>query len=263
MKRWLALVFITLMGSGHAYAQGGMFDNNNFTTRPANFNAAHNAEKSAEIHTELGAGFFSRGQYSVALDELHKAINANNNYAPAYDVLGLVYMALNEDKPAEENFHRALNIAPNDPDIHNNYGWFLYNRSRYNEAMEQFKLSIANPLYAKPQSALTNAGLCALKMGNSAEAQTYFEKSLGYDGNQPEAIFELAQMYYQQQRYAEAKMMLDKLSTDNTTPNILWLGLRIARKMNDSNIVSSDDLLLRNRYPNAPETQLLLQGKFN
>ena len=37
----------------------------------------------ARIHTELGAGYFARGQYAIALQELRKARDADDRYAPA------------------------------------------------------------------------------------------------------------------------------------------------------------------------------------
>ncbi len=236
------------------YMQNGVTD----TTSTANLQ-----EERARIHTELGAGYYSRGQYAVALDELHQALDSNNRYAPAYDIMGLVYMALNEDKPAEDNFQRALDLAPNEPEIHNNYGWYLCNRKQVPEALKQFGIAIANPLYSKPQSALTNAGICSLKIGKNTDAQAYFEKSLHYDGNQPEAQTELAKLYYQQGRYTEANQLIANLIDDQPSPTLLWLGLRIARKTNDHNAESSDGLALRNRFPDAPETQLLLQGKYD
>lgn len=230
----------------------------------ASGSAADQQELRARIHTELGAGYFSRGQYAIALDELHTALNANDSYAPAYDVLGLVYMALGENKPAEDNFLRALDLAPGNPDIHNNYGWFLYNRGQYNDAMQQFTTALANPLYAKPQSALTNAGLCMMKLGKPLQAETYFGKALEHDPNDPQANYELANLYYQQQRYHEASRPIARLLANSApTAKTLWLGVRIAHKSGDHDTEASDSLLLRNRFPDAPETQLLLQGKFD
>ncbi|MDP1952393.1 MAG: tetratricopeptide repeat protein, partial [Betaproteobacteria bacterium] len=79
----------------------------------------------ARIHTELGSAYFERGNLGVALEELRIAIGADPNYAQAYNVLGLVHMDLRENDVAQRHFERALALSPNDPDINNNYGWFL------------------------------------------------------------------------------------------------------------------------------------------
>ncbi len=222
------------------------------------------AEARARIHTELGAGYFGRGQYAIALQELREALKANDQYAPAYDVMGLIYMDLNEDKLAETNFHRALDISPNDPDIHNNYGWFLCNRNRFDESLKQFETALNNPLYATPESALTNAGICLVKAGKPGSARTYFESSLKFKPNQQQALMGLAQIYYDEGRLADARSLIERLLEYNQpTAQSLWLGLRVARKQNDHDTEASYGLLLRNRFPDAQETQLLLQGNYN
>ena len=81
--------------------------------------------ESTKLHTLLAGEYYSRGQYNVALEEANIALSGNPSYAPAYNVLGLVYMKLKDDKLAQQNFERSLDIAPNDPETHNNFGWFL------------------------------------------------------------------------------------------------------------------------------------------
>lgn len=222
------------------------------------------AQDRARIHTELGAGYYSRGQYAIALDELKQALSANDRYAPAYDMRGLVYMALAENKKAEESFLRALDLSPEQPEIHNNYGWFLCSRNRLDAAMSQFNIALNNPLYTSPGSALTNAGICSLKANKTALAQAYFERSLKFDPNQAQALYELANIYYHQGQLAQARTLISRFFEYNEpTAQALWLGIRLARKQNDHDTEASYALLLRNRFADAPETQLLLQGKYD
>lgn len=221
-------------------------------------------EESERIHTELGAGYYSRGQYKIALDELKQTLKINDEYAPAYDVLGLVYMALNEDKLAEENFRRAIELAPQDPNIRNNYGWYLCNRNQFAESIKQFDIALGNPLYSTPASALTNAGICSLRAKEPGRAKTYFKASLKIDPNQAEALTGLARIDYREGDLAEARTLIERmLEYNQPTAQALWIGLRVARKQNDHDTEASYGLLMRNRFPDAPETQLLLQGKYD
>jgi len=64
----------------------------------------------------------------VALSEARIAIAADSGYAPAYNLLGLVYGDLREKELAEEAFQRALRFNPNDPDTNHNYAWFLWRK---------------------------------------------------------------------------------------------------------------------------------------
>ena len=80
------------------------------------------ALQSAKIHTELAAEYYYRGQLDVAIEEVNEALKAQSNYALAYNVLGLINMALNENSKALENFERAVRLAPRNSEIRNNYG---------------------------------------------------------------------------------------------------------------------------------------------
>ena len=77
----------------------------------------------AQLHTELASGYYERGQMDVALDELNHAVALQPDYAPAYNVYGLVYATIGEDAKAEQSFARALQLAPGDSEIHQNWGW--------------------------------------------------------------------------------------------------------------------------------------------
>ncbi|MFZ1810176.1 MAG: type IV pilus biogenesis/stability protein PilW, partial [Candidatus Nitrotoga sp.] len=61
-------------------------------------------EARAKIHTELAAQYYDRGQFGVALEEVSLALQSKSDYAPAYNVRGLVRMALYEDQQADEDF---------------------------------------------------------------------------------------------------------------------------------------------------------------
>lgn len=248
------LISLVTLAANSAFAE---------SSQPASMSNQTSEQYRARVHTELGAGYFSRGQYAVALEELHDALSADSQYAPAYGVMGLVYMELHEDKPAEDNFRRAMDLAPGESEIHNNYGWFLCTRNRYDEAMTQFNIALGNPLYPSPERALTNAGICSLQANKPDIAQAYLERALKFQPNQAVALTKLAQIYFQQRRYLEARTLIERFFENNQpTPEALWLGVRLARKQNNKDAEASYGLQLRRLFANSAETQLLLQGKY-
>ena len=83
------------------------------------------AERSAKTHTELGTLYLQAGNFVVALEEARLAAAIDPGYAPAFDLMGLVHLALNEMPQAGTAFERASQLAPGDPQIANDYGWFL------------------------------------------------------------------------------------------------------------------------------------------
>ena len=133
--------------------------------------AETNAQARARVHTELSAGYYARGQYDVALEELKVALRDDPGYGPAYGMLGLVYSELRDDAQAERYFLRAIEVNQQDPEVRNNYGWFLCQRAREPQALVQFELAIRNPFYRTPDLAMLNAGRCALKIGDRKNAE--------------------------------------------------------------------------------------------
>lgn len=258
MSKHVAL-FITVLLSACAQPPGAETPSSQQTST-SNVSAGQDR---ARVHTELAAGYYTRAQYAIALEELRAATSADNRYAPAYNMLGLVYMELREDKAAEDNFRRAIQLAPNESESHNNYGWFLCTRNRIEAALAEFNEALRNPLYPSPERALSNAGVCALKAGNTTAAEGYFTRALGVQPTQPEALARLAEIYYRQGRYTESRALLSRyFEVSQPTPATLWLGVRLARKMDDRNAEASYGLQLRKRYSNSAETRLLLHGQF-
>jgi type IV pilus assembly protein PilF len=221
------------------------------------------ALKSAKVHTELAGLYYERAQLGIALDELTQALQADPDYAPAYSVRGLVHMALREDKEAEADFKRSLQLDNTDSDTHNNYGWFLCQRGRESESIPQFMAAIKNPLYTTPGLAYLNAGQCSRKAGNNKDAEEFLKKALLVQPGLTQAMFALADLNYANADYFSAKRYFVNFSqkNENLTAEQLWLGVRINRKVGDRSSEASYATQLRNRFPDSRETQSLIHGE--
>nr|QLG20390.1 type IV pilus biogenesis protein PilF [uncultured bacterium]QLG20603.1 type IV pilus biogenesis protein PilF [uncultured bacterium] len=220
-------------------------------------------QQRAKVHTELGALYFVDGRAAVALEEARIALSVDANYAPAYNLLGLVHMSLNEPRLAEENFRQALRIAPGDPEINNNFGWFLCQTNREKQAMAHFDLSAANPLYSTPTKPNTNAGICAIRMKDDKAAAAYLLEALRLAPENTQAMYWLADMDYRQGNYLEARRWLsgiEKLQELDAT--LTWLALRIERKLGNREAEARLAMQLRKRFANSPEQRLLSQEAY-
>ncbi len=221
------------------------------------------ARSRAKIFTELGFAYFNRSQMKVALDEARKAIGIDNRYGPAYHLLGLIYMDLEEDRLAEDNFRKALDIDRADSDAHNSYGWFMCTRGRYDAGLAQFQEAMRNPLYDKPELAMTNSGLCSEKKGDLKQAEAYYNKALKLAPNAPLPIIKLAGLNFRMGNLNEAQRLLSRhQQISPPTAEALWLGLKIERKLGDKSQEAAYNQQLRRNFPEAPETQLLLRGQY-
>ncbi len=217
----------------------------------------------ARIHSELGGLYFQRGNMGVALEELRMAIAADPSYAPAYNVLGLVYMDLRENAQAQANFERALRLSPNDADANHNFGLFLCRTGKESESLRYFLAAIRNPLYSLPQKSYAAAGACAVKANNDRDASEYLERALRIDADYLPALMSFAQLLYKNGELDRARTTIGRFNklTDQSAES-LWLALRVERKLGDRTAESSLATQLRRRFSGSQEYQSLLKGQF-
>ena len=221
------------------------------------------ARNRARVHTELAAGYYELRNMAVALEEVNQALKSDPSFGPAYNVAGLIYADLKEDRLAQENFQRALRIDPLDPDANNNYGRFLCDRKQEREALKYFLTALRNPLYQTPERSYLNAGLCSRRQGDIAAAEDFFTKAVQARPNNAQALYQLADISYQRGDYAQAKsylMRVEKLATPSA--EMLWLALRIERKLGDRNAEASYGQQLRRRFPDSKEARALIAGVY-
>lgn len=225
---------------------------------------ASGSDLRAQVHTDLAASYYLREQYAVALHELTEALKVSPDHAPAYNMLGLVHGALREDARAEESFRRAIALSPQYSEAHNNFGMFLCQRKRLKEARERFETALANPLYASPEKALSNAGACALAQGDLDAAEMYFKRATLRAPNHAHAQLGLAEVSYRQGRWLAARALLRQLTEQaEVGPQALWLGVRVERRLGDREAEANYGAQLRRRFPVSMQTQWLVTGQYD
>lgn len=218
----------------------------------------------ARIHTELAASYFQRGQYTIALQEIGVALQANEGYAPAYDVRGLIRMALRENARAEVDFLHSLKLDAHNSETHNNYGWFICQQGREREAIAHFNEALKNSLYETPEKPAVNAGICAKRLGEIREADEYFQRALMLKPDQPDALIALADLNFGMNNYVNAHRYLFRYLQYVTELSAahLYLALNIERKLGNRDAEQSFALQLRKRFPDSQEAQQLSNGEY-
>jgi type IV pilus assembly protein PilF len=229
---------------------------------------ATSADKRATIRLQLAVGYYQDGKYEIALDEVKQAIAARPDYADAFGLRALVYTAMGELALADENYQRALRLAPGNPDLANNYGSFLcQSAGKPDQAMAYFDAALKSPVYRTPVSALVNAGNCSLKARRYDAAERYLLDALRYDPDQPAASAGLARVYFERRDYARAGFFINRLTAatklDTLSADVLWLAMRVERKLGERALEASLAAQLRRRYPGSPEYAAFERGAFD
>ena len=209
--------------------------------------------KSSQINVELGVTYMKEGKYNTAMDRLQKAIAQNPANPQAYSSMALLNMRLSQVDEAEKNFNKAIKLSPNDSAIRNNYGAYLCQQSRFQEAEEQFLTATKNPLYRSPEHALMNAGKCTK---DKVKAEKYFRASLRKNPKFPGALIEMAKLSFKNKQYLSARAYLQRFHDVNEpTASSLWTSVKVENFLGDADTMNSHALLLKQKYPDSEETR--------
>ncbi len=214
----------------------------------------------ASANTRLGVGYMREGMYEPAMEALKKAVQQDSSYQPAHSAIAVLYERLGEEKLAEKHYRKAYALDPKDSLTLNNYGQFLCQSGRYKEADKMFNTALKDPLYRRPETTLTNAGLCAARQGEQEKAMEYFRKALKVNPKYKPALREMARISFARKNWLGVRAYLQRLQeVDPLTPEFLWYGVLAEQALGDPDAQSSYALLLRNRYPDSKEAGLLVE----
>lgn len=253
----ICLLFAMLAGCAAAPGEGSSSDISTLSDQTEN-------QRRAQIRLQLAVGYYQQGQMNVALDELKQALQSDPDLADAYNMRGLIYMEMGELRLAEDSFVRALRLAPNNPETANNYGWFLCQNGRENEAIKYFDAALKNRSYQSPAVALNNAGACSLKLKNLAAAERYLAQAFEMDPGRADTNVNLARLHIEKSDLQRARFYMNRaIKAGNLGPDALWTGIKIERKLGDRTVENSLATQLRRNFPKSKEFAAYLRGAFD
>ena len=129
------------------------------------------------------------------------------------------------------------------------------------EAEKQFLAAATNPFYDAPEIPYANIGTCAHRHGQPDKAADYYTRALLLNPNIPSALFSMSEINYGRRDYVAAQDYLNRyIKLKGQSPGTLWLAIRIERELGNKDKVSSNALLLRNKYPDSEEAKLLSES---
>lgn len=128
-----------------------------------------------EVHLSLGKLYRTNGRYEDAILELETASRQQPNSVEAYLELARTYFKLNKHDLAEDNFRRAQKVESGYWGVHRAYGNFLYELSRFEEAIAEHTKVIE--LVPDSGVGYDNLGNTYLAMGELDEAEKVFNAS--------------------------------------------------------------------------------------
>jgi type IV pilus assembly protein PilF len=220
-------------------------------------------ENAAVANMNLGAGYLQQGRTDLAIDRLQRALAQNPRLVEAHTTIALAYDQINSLEEAEMHYRRATELDPASAQAANAYAAFLCNRqNRWADAEPYFRRAAANPTYATPEVALTNAGVCARAAGENEAAAESFRAALARNPSYSDALLNMMELSYQEANFLQTRAFIQRyLAARPPTAAVLWLCVNTERELGDAAAADRCATQLRNGFQGSAELDLLEQQR--
>ncbi len=218
--------------------------------------------RAARSYAELGLNYLRQGQRAVAMEKLRKAVEMDPSYAGAQHGLALGYQEFGQPDLAEMHFRHAMRLDDKDSNLYNNFGAFLCDQGRYEEADKYFLRAVADPGYGTPDRAWENAGVCALKNNDFDKAETYLRSALKLQPKLSAALLGMARVNYRKKDFLRTRAYLQRYEEVGApTSETLWLAVQTERNLGDVQAANRSVMLLESKFPDSDEARSLKRGR--
>jgi type IV pilus assembly protein PilF len=215
-------------------------------------------DEAAGFNVQLGLGYLQQGNLVVAKEKLERAERESPRDPKVHNAMGLLYERLGDSKRADDEYRIALRYAPKDPEVANNYAVFLCKSGRTEDGIKYFLEAGRNPLYRTPEASYTNIAVCLRAAHREDEAKQNLQHALAIKPNFAEAAYQLADLEFERGRLNDARAAVTHYTDSfDATPDLLLLGVRIARAMGDRVAADRYARSLRMDFPGSEQTRAL------
>lgn len=162
----------------------------------------------SDFHKEIGFAYYIEKNYQLAYAEFHKALNIDPNNKDALHGLALVHMEFQEFERARDLFLKILSIDPNYADAWFNLGLCYQKINNHKDAVDAFSKALSNPLFITQDKAYLGQGLSYYRLGQYENAKVTFDKAVKRNVLLIPAHLYLALTYQKLGEYSEASKTL-------------------------------------------------------
>lgn len=214
------------------------------------------SDNSEDVHLQLGVRYLSMNKLELAKENLLQAVKTNSDNAQAHNALAFLYEKLYQYGKAKDHYETALDLAPDDLGVKNNFGRFLCEQGEREEGIELLLEASSSPLNDRQWLALTNVGRCRLSMGQKQLAENYVRQALQLNNTYAPALSEMQKMAYQNGDFGAAKGFLQRyLGVAAHTAETLWFAVLTERALGNKELAREYKNLLLEKFPLSNEAK--------
>jgi type IV pilus assembly protein PilF len=221
-------------------------------------------QRASQINLDLAVDYLRKGNLAQAKEKLDRALEQNPRNAAAHSVAGMLYNRLGDTNKADSHYQRAVSLDPENSEYKNNYAVYLCQHNRFDRGEKLALQAAGDLLYKTREVGFLNAGTCARNGGNIKRAEEHLRAAVKLRPRFGEALYQLAELEYQQKNYMSARGFLERyMEVGRTTPASLWLGVRIERGLGNTAVAQHYANRLKTEYPHANQTKELVESERN
>jgi type IV pilus assembly protein PilF len=218
----------------------------------------------SNYNMQLGMAYLNRGELGLAKEKMDRAVAENPGDPNVHSAMAMLQDRLGHPDQADKEFKAALSLGPRSPDVLNNYAVMLCRTGRVDEGVKAFEEAAHNALYRTPEAAYTNAGVCLRGAKRDTQAAMSFQKALRVKPNFAEAAYQLADLDFSRGEIQSARDTVDSfIGAFEPTPDLLLIGVQIARKQGDRLAEEKFARKLRMDFPSSDQTRALAELSHN
>jgi tetratricopeptide (TPR) repeat protein len=186
----------------------------NFVLAPgAGAGNAEAAKKAAAVRAifDEGVAASRANNHDLAIEKFTAASVAIPNCYDCFYNIGYAYMQKKDDKQAEENWKKALELKPDYAEALNALSTLYNNMKRFDEAAAMSaKAAAAGGGGAGSADAVYNQGIILWNQGKIPEAKAKFEEALAANPDHPESNFQFGMALVNEGKLPEAIAKFEK-----------------------------------------------------
>ena len=224
------------------------------TTRTGPLPEPGSSSERLQAQLDLARGYLSSGEFSRAREPLNRALELDRTSIDALLLMAVLHNNEGEPGLAEKSYLRALRIEPKNAQALTNYGSFLLNYGRYEDALKPLRKAVEDPEYYLRSQSYEYLGLAEKAAGNNAAAKAAFQRAVGLNREQARSALELAEYELLEGKVPEAQELYDQFRRyAKQNARSLCFGIQLAQAGANEDSLASYRLALKNLFPNSRE----------
>lgn len=221
-------------------------------------------KEAARTRMSLGLNYLQRGDNTQAKYNLEKAKQLAPDMADIDNALAYYYEQVGELEQAEDSYRDALRKDSDNADTYNNFGAFLCQHQKYQQAEELLLAAINRPGYIRVADSYENLAFCALEQKDYVKYHQYLKQSLQHNSNRSSALYNMAVMEYAMGNLTEAKKWQGRLhKLGQVSAEATLLRYIVAYYSGDMTEQQTAEKFLLSVYPTSPEANMVLASDFS